>query len=135
MSIILAVALQLITAAPAHADDAFAARVSRGKSAETAAGGPAYQKALWSALTDPMTVSLKTCIAHNAPANTSPFTLVADVQSSGRPSHVAVEPATPVAKCLAGWFATLTLPAPPPAPPPLTQGAIYPIEIDVSITP
>jgi hypothetical protein len=135
MSIILAIALQLITTAPAHADDGFAIRVTHGKSAEAAAGGAAYQKVLWGMLTDPMTVSLKACIAHNAPADTSPFTLVADVQSNGRPSQVAVQPTTPVAKCLAGWFATLSLPTPPSAMPPLTQGANYPIEIDVSITP
>lgn len=135
MSIILALALQLTTAAPAHANDTFAARVTRGKAAEIAPAGPAYQKALWSRLTDPMTASLKACLAHNAPADTSPFTLVADVQSSGRAALVAVEPATPVAKCLAGWFATLTLPVPPAAPPPFMQGANYPIEIDVSITP
>jgi hypothetical protein len=135
MSIILAIALQLTTATPANAGDVFAARVTRGKLIETSPTGPAYQKALWGKLTDPMTVALKACLAHNAPADTAPFTLVADVQSGGMPSKVEVQPATPVAKCLAGWFATMTLPAPPPAPPPLTQGASYPIEIDVSITP
>jgi hypothetical protein len=39
-----------------------------------------------------------------------------------------------VAKCLTGWFASMTLPAPPTAPP-MSQGTSYPIEIDVSITP
>jgi hypothetical protein len=135
MSIILAIALQLVTAPPAKADDVFAARVTRGKLVETGPTGPAYQKALWGKLTDPMTVALKACLAHNAPADTKPFTLVADVQSDGKPIRVAAEPATPVAKCLVGWFATMTLPAPPPAPPPLSQGTCYPIEIDVSITP
>jgi hypothetical protein len=135
MSIILAIALQLVAAAPVKTDDVFAARVTRGKLVETGPTGPAYQKALWGKLTDPMTVALKACLTHNAPADTSPFTLVADVQSDGRPREIAVQPATPVAKCLTGWFATMTLPAPPPAPPPLTQGASYPIEIDVSITP
>jgi hypothetical protein len=135
MSIILAIALQLATTVPAKTDDVFAARVTRGKLVETGPTGPAYQKALWGKLTDPMTATLKACLAHNAPANTAPFTLVADVQSDGKASLVAVEPETPVAKCLAGWFATITLPAPPPAPPPLTQGASYPIEIDVSISP
>jgi hypothetical protein len=135
MSIILAIALQLVTAPPAKADDVFAARVTRGKLVEIGPTGPAYQKALWGKLTDPMTVALKACLAHNAPADTKPFTLVADVQSDGKPNRVAAEPATPVAKCLVGWFATMTLPAPPPAPPPLSQGTSYPIEIDVSITP
>ncbi len=135
MSIILAIALQLVAVPHASADDTFAARVTLGKQVETGPTGPTYQKALWGMLTDPMTVALKGCLAHNAPADTSSFTLVADVQSSGAPSRVAVEPATPVAKCLAGWFGSMTLPAPPPALPPLTQGATYPIEIDVSITP
>jgi hypothetical protein len=135
MSILLAIALQLTTAAPVNTDDAFAARVTRGKLVETGPTGPAYQKALWGKLTDPMTIALKACLAHNAPADTKPFTLVADVQSDGKPSGVAAEPATPVAKCLTAWFATMTLPVPPSAPPPLTQGASYPIEIDVSIAP
>jgi hypothetical protein len=135
MSIILAIALQLTTAAPVNTDDVFAARVTRGKLVETGPTGPAYQKALWGKLTNPMTVALKACLAHNAPADTAPFTLIADVQSDGKPNRVAAEPATPVAKCLVGWFATVTLPAPPSAQPPLSQGASYPIEIDVSITP
>jgi len=131
MSIILAIALQLTTAAPVSTDDAFAARVTRGKLVETSPTGPAYQKALWGKLTEPMTVALKACLAHNAPADTAPFTLVADVQSDGSPIRVAAEPGTPVAKCLTGWFTSMTLPSPPP----MTHGASYPIEIDVSITP
>jgi hypothetical protein len=131
MSIFLAIALQLVAVPYANADDAFAARVTLGKSIETGPTGPAYQKALWGKLTDPMTVALKGCLAHNAPADTTPFTLVADVRPDGQPSHVAVQPATPVANCLANWFTSTLLPAPPP----LAHAAIYPIEIDVSITP
>jgi hypothetical protein len=134
MSVILAIALQLVANPGGKADDTFAARATQGKLVETSPGGPAYQKALWGMLTDPMTVALKACLAHNAPADTSPFTLVADVRSDGKPGRVAAEPATPVAKCLTGWFASMTLPAPPTAPP-MSQGTSYPIEIDVSITP
>jgi hypothetical protein len=130
MSIILAFALQLATVPHAGADDTFAARVTRGKLVEAGASGPAYQKALWAQITDPTTVALKGCLASNAPADKSPFTLVADVQPDGRPTRVAAEPSTPVANCLAGWLASLILPVPPK----LAGGTAYPIEIDVSIT-
>ncbi|HEY0197470.1 MAG TPA: peptidase C13 [Rhodanobacter sp.] len=130
MSIILALALQLATAPHTSADDTFAARVTRGKLVEAGVTGPAYQKALWAQITDPTTTALKGCLASNAPADKSPFTLVADVQPDGHPTRVAAEPATPVANCLAGWLASLILPAPPK----LTDGNVYPIEIDVSIT-
>jgi hypothetical protein len=131
MSIILAIALQLVTAPQGNFDDRFAARVTHGRLVETGPTGPAYQKALWSKLGRPMATAIKDCLARNAPADMSPFTLVADVQPDGRPSQVAVEPATPVANCLAGIFASMTLQAPPP----LAQGALYPIEIDISIKP
>lgn len=127
MSILLAIALQLV-AAPHDAD--FAARVTRGKLAEAGVGGPEYQKALWAQITGPTTTALKGCIASNAPADKSPFTLVADIQADGHPTRVMAEPGTPVANCLAGWLASLTLPPPPK----LADGSVYPIEIDVSIT-
>lgn len=129
MSIVLAVALQLLAPA-AHTDEAFAARVTNGRMVEVGPTGPGYQKALWAQITGPMTTSLKACLTGNAPADRSPFTLVADVQSDGRPARVAAEPATPVANCLAAWLASITLPAPPK----LAGQAMYPIEIDVSIT-
>jgi hypothetical protein len=128
MSIIFAIALQLATVP--HTDDTFAARVTRGKLVEAGATGPAYQKALWAQITGPTTTALKACIASNAPADKSPFTLVADVLADGHPTRVAAEPATPVANCLAGWLASLVLPVPPK----LADSNVYPIEIDVSIT-
>jgi hypothetical protein len=130
MSIILAIALQLLATPHASANDTFASRVTRGKLVEAGATGPAYQKALWAQISDPTTIALKGCLASNAPADKSPFTLVADVQSDGRPTRVVAKPATPVANCLAGWLASLILPVPPK----LADGSIYPIEIDVSIT-
>ena len=128
MSILLAIALQL--AALPHTDDAFAARVTRGKLVEVGPTGPAYQKALWDQITAPTTTALKSCIASNAPADKSPFTVVADVRPDGRPTRVLAEPATPVANCLAGWMASQVLPVPPK----LADGSVYPIEIDFSIT-
>jgi hypothetical protein len=129
MSLVLAVALQLLAPA-ARTDEAFAARVTRGRMVEVGPTGPAYQKALWAQITGPMTTALQDCLRRNAPADRSPFTLVAEVSSEGRPSRVAAEPATPVANCLAAWFASITLPAPPK----LADQIAYPIEIDVSIT-
>ncbi|HEX5305075.1 MAG TPA: peptidase C13 [Dyella sp.] len=125
MTALLAMTLLLATTA---GGDNFHDRITQGRLAEAAATGPAYQKAMWSKIGNPMTDALKACIVRNAPADKSPFTLVADIGADGRPAHIDVQPATPLATCLASDFVTWTLPAPP------TQPAPYPIEIDVSIT-
>jgi len=107
----------------------FSTRVTQGRLAEAAAGGPAYQKQLWERITAPTTAALKSCIARHAPADKSPFTLVADILADGQPIRIEVLPPTPVATCMAGQFAGWTLPPPPATPAP------YPIEIDFSIVP
>lgn len=127
MSNLLVLAL-LFAPTPVQGDD-FHQRMLQGRLAEADHAGPGYQRQLWSAIGTPMTDTLKGCIASNAPADKSPFTLVADVQSDGTPARIEVQPQTPLATCLAGQFATWKLPPPPAAPRP------YPIEIDVSITP
>ena len=119
------------TAAIAAPASSFAARVLRSKLIEAGSTGPAYQQTLWAQLNDPTTDALKACIRSNAPADKSPFTLVADVRRDGTPSAIEVQPATPVASCFATWFGTNTLPPPPTLP----DTATYPLEIDVSITP
>lgn len=119
------------TAAIAAPANSFAARVLRSKLIEAGSTGPAYQQTLWAQLNDPTTDALKACIRSNAPADKSPFTLVADVRRDGTPSAIEVQPATPVASCFATWFGTNTLPPPPTLP----DTATYPLEIDVSITP
>jgi hypothetical protein len=123
MSIVLAIALQLSPAASPE----FQARVAQAKLAEGAASGPGYQKQMWDGIGNPTTDAYKSCIASNAPADTSPFTMVADVLADGRLAHIAVWPQTAVAKCMAGQFTSWTLPAPPASPRP------YPVEIDFSI--
>ena len=107
----------------------FSTRVTQGKLAEADVAGPAYQKQLWGKINNPTTIALKGCLASNAPADKSPFTLVAEIQADGRPTRIDVLPPTPVATCMAGQFATWMLPAPPAKPAP------YPIEIDFSIVP
>lgn len=126
MTALLALVL-LLSPATTGGDD-FHDRVTQGRLAEAAATGAAYQKALWAKIGNPMTEALKACIARNAPTDKSPFTLVADVGADGRPAHIDVQPATPLATCLASSFVTWTLPVPPKQPAP------YPVEIDVSIT-
>jgi len=116
------------SAAPASS---FAARVLRSKLIEAGSTGPAYQQTLWAQLNGPTTDALKACIRSHAPADKSPFTLVADVRSDGTPVAIEVQPATPVASCFATWFGTNTLPPPPALP----DTSTYPLEIDVSITP
>jgi hypothetical protein len=120
------IALALLLGAP-QGTDAFPARVTRAKAVEASPAGAAYQKALWSRIGNPATDAYKGCLASNAPADRTPFTLVADVGADGRPRRIEVRPATPVATCMAGQFATWTLPDPPAQPAP------YPIEIDFSV--
>lgn len=123
MTAVLALALLL---GSSH-QDGFPARVTQAKLTEASASGTAYQKTLWKQIGNPTTDAYRSCLASNAPADTSPFTLVADVGADGKPVHVEVMPATPVAKCMAGQFTSWTLPRPPAQPAP------YPIEIDYSI--
>ena len=85
MTTLLALALLL---APATGGDDFHDRVTQGRLAEAAATGPAYQKTLWAKIGNPMTDTLKGCIARNTPADKSPFTLVADVAADGRPARI-----------------------------------------------
>ncbi|GAB3779198.1 peptidase C13 [Dyella agri] len=127
MSIPVALAL-LLGAAPVAAGNDFEARVHQAKMAEAAATGPAYQKALWGKIGNPTTDAYKSCLASNHD-DKSPFTLVLDVDAHGKPQRIAVQPATPVAACLASQFASWMLPAPPASPVP------YPLEIDFSVTP
>lgn len=124
----LALAL-LAGAQPATSADTFTARVQRAKMVEAGATGPAYQKQFWAKIGNPMTDALKACLANNAPADKSPFTLVADISPDGHPLNVDVRAPTPVAKCLAGQFTAWTFPAPPKLP----GSTDYPIEIDVSM--
>lgn|SRR5690348_7382369 len=130
MLIALAFALMLASP-PAAPEDSFSARVLRGRMVEAGPGGAAYQKALWQQINDPAAVALKSCLDRHAPADKSPFTVVANVLPDGKPAQVQARPATPVADCFADWLGTNTLP-PPPA---LATEPVYPIEIDVSIVP
>jgi hypothetical protein len=122
-------AAMLAGASSTTAPDTFTARVQRAKMVEAGSTGPAYQKLFWAKTGNPMTDALKSCLASNAPADKSPFTLVADITFDGHPLNVEVRAPTPVAKCLAGQFSTWTFPAPPKLP----DSATYPVEIDVSI--
>ena len=131
MSLILSLALLLGTPSSTGPADTFAARVLRGKLVEAGPTGPGYQKVLWHQLDGPVTTALKTCIARHAPADKSPFTVVAEIPPDGATRRVEAQPATPLAGCYARWLATQTLPPPPR----LGDAAGYPIEIDVSIVP
>ena len=128
MSLILSLAL-LLGAPSTRPADTFAARVTRGKLVEAGPTGPGYQKILWRQLDGPVTTALKTCIASHAPADKSPFTVVAEIRPDGAPRRVDAQPATPLAGCFARWLRTQTLPAPPR----LNDTTDYPIEIDISI--
>ncbi|MBB3228280.1 hypothetical protein FHW69_002915 [Luteibacter sp. Sphag1AF] len=121
--------LSMLIALSTAATPDFADRMLTAKKLEQTADGTAYQKQLWDAVTSQMTVALQGCITSNAPADTSPFTVVADVKADGHLDGVVVKPATPVARCFQGQFSTWILPAPPKQPAP------YPIEIDVTLTP
>lgn len=120
-------AIALLQSAGATPASDFSHRVSAARALESHAAGHAYQTRLWARIGNPMTDALQGCITSHAPADRAPFTLIADVQTDGSPTHIQVRPATPVATCLAGQFSASSLPAPPGAPRP------YAIEIDVSV--
>lgn len=120
-------ALALLLAAAPASDD-FATRTQQAKLAEAAASGAPYQKALWQRIGQPTTAAYKACLAGNHDDRT-PFTLVLDLDAQGRPQRVAAQPDLPVARCIAGRFASWSYPAPPAAPRP------YPLEIDFSVAP
>ncbi|GLR00084.1 peptidase C13 [Dyella mobilis] len=122
-------AFALLAGAPPAGADTFLARVQRAKLMEGSSTGPGYQKQFWDKTKEPMTYALHGCIASNAPADKSPFTLVADISPDGHPLNVEVRAPTPVARCLAGEFSLWTFPAPPKIP----DSTNYPIEIDVSM--
>lgn len=128
MSTVLALAL-LLGATPANTSAAFRERVQSARMAEAAATGPAYQKALWDKIGTPTADAYKSCLAGNKPGDKLPFTLVLDVDANGKPQRLAVQPDIAVAHCMAGYYATWTLPVPPTAPTP------YPLEMDFSIKP
>ena len=122
----LALALLLATI-PTHTGDDFATRVQQAKLAEAATTGPAYQKALWDQIGNPTTAAYNACLKANR-NDTTPFTLVLDLDAHGKPQRIDVQPALPIATCMAGRFAGWAFPAPPAAPAP------YPLEIDFSVT-
>ncbi|MEW9571781.1 peptidase C13 [Rhodanobacter sp. Si-c] len=127
MPLTLAFAL-LLGGTPSNAGADFETRVHQAKMAEAAATGPAYQKALWGKIGNPTTDAYKGCLAGNHD-DKSPFTLVLDVDAHGKPQRIVVQPAAPVATCMAGQIAGWTLPVPPASPVP------YPLEIDFSVAP
>jgi hypothetical protein len=108
--------------------DGFDAHVRTAKALEGKPEGEAWQKKQAAALGGQMATALQGCITSNAPADKRAFVLVANVDATGRTSGVEVRPATPVATCFSGQFATWALPVPPKSPAP------YPIEFDISIT-
>lgn len=109
------------------ADSGFDARVQAAKVLEKNPEGKAWQASLWDKVGNPATDALKDCIASNAPADKTPFTIVATIDAKGRSSNVVVQPETPVSQCFTGQFSVWTLPLPPKTPAP------YPFEIDVSM--
>lgn len=108
--------------------EGFDAHVRTAKALEAKPEGEAWQKKQAAAIGGQMATALQGCITSNAPADKRAFVLIANVDAAGRPSGVEVRPATPVATCFSGQFATWALPVPPKSPAP------YPIEFDISIT-
>lgn len=119
--------LCLLVAGTAAADDDFAARVQQARLAEAATTGSAWQKALWTQIGTATGGAYKTCLAASTPPDMTPFTLVFALDAHGQPQRVAVQPAIPVAECMAKTFAGWTFPKPPASPTP------YPVEIDFSV--
>ena len=117
----------LLAGTPAFAGDGIARRIEAGRQAIATPAGRAWD----AALTPHIQAAMQACAPRDAPgAHLGSFVLVGDVDASGRISDVAVEPASPVARCFARRFAAGALPAPPSAP-----GGAYPALVEMTVTP
>lgn len=108
--LLLAMFLLIAAAGTAGATGAFDARVATAKALALTRQGFIYDTAMVPAVHH----ALVPCVPKGRdPGRGGEFVLVGTVSASGRLSHVAVQPATPLARCFAQSFGALTLRPPP----------------------
>lgn len=124
----IAIAALLVVCSPAFATD-FASRVAEAKQATATPEGAQYDGALGPFIG----AAMQACVPPGStdPKNLGSFTLVGYVTAAGALHSVAVEPQTKVSSCFVERFRKSTLPNPPRT----TQGNIYPIVVEMKVTP
>ena len=117
-----------------HADagetTSFSERVAIAKRIEAQKETADYFKTgMYPAIGPALASAMRDCMSRPG-ASTEKFTVVADVSQNGEFIHIAHEPKTNTAACLAGAMASFRAP-----PPPTCDCGDLPIVIDMSITP
>lgn len=108
----------------------FAKRVAFAKEVEEQKATAEYfHNGMYPAIGPSLSAAMRECMSH-AGASTDKFTVVADITQNGEFIHIAYEPNTNTAACLAAAMASFRAPAPPTC----DYGAL-PIVIDMSIKP
>ena len=118
----------LLVCSPAFAAD-FASRVAEAKQAAATREGAQYDAALGPFIG----AAMQACVPPGSAdsKNLGSFTLVAYVTAAGALRSVAVEPQTKVSSCFAERFVKSKLPNPPRT----TQGKVYPVVVEMKVTP
>jgi hypothetical protein len=126
------VALSLFTVHAAAADSqTFAERVALAKKVEEQSATIEYfQNGMYPAIGSALAAAMRKCMSR-AGASTVKFSVVADISQDGKFTHIAHEPNTNTAACLAAAMASFSAPPPPTC----DCGAALPIVIDMSVTP
>lgn len=108
----------------------FAKRVALAKEIEEQKTTAEYfQNGMYPAIGPSLSAAMRECMSH-AGASTTKFAVVADVKQNGEFIHIAYEPNTNTAACLAEAMASFRAPTPPTC----DCGAL-PIVIEMSINP
>lgn len=126
------VALSLFAVQAVAADsESFAERVALAKKVEEQSVTADYFKnSMYPAIGPALADAMRECMSR-AGASSAKFTVVADILQDGSFAHIAHEPNTNTAACLAAAMAAFHAP-----PPPMCDcGAALPIVIDMSIEP
>ncbi|HRE16398.1 MAG TPA: hypothetical protein PLW86_04915 [Rhodocyclaceae bacterium] len=125
-------ALSLFVVNAAIADSqTFAERVALAKRLEEQSATTEYfQKGMYPAIGSSLASAMRECMSR-AGASAVKFTVVADISQDGKFTHIAHDPNTNTAACLAEAMASFRAP-----PPPMCDcGSALPIVIDMSVTP
>ncbi len=107
--------LVFMTLAQAESEDMspFDLRVQLAKEAETDERYKPYPSLLYKRAGKHLARTMRSCIATSPPPQEKTFVLVADINSRGMASAIAVQPENEVAKCFANGFSSFLYPQPP----------------------
>jgi hypothetical protein len=108
-----ALLFSLLVTTAVDAADSFSARVQRAKAIEDSAEGQSFQKVLWGQAGDHTAQTMRHCFPKGVKADTSSFTLVANLVPGRRLANLEVRPETQMSRCFADGFSKAPFPEPP----------------------